>query len=336
MSAQQKSRSITRRSLLQATGVFLGGTITGGWLTGAAYTAQTAAPLPALPAGVQVPPLSTTTKSGIRLHAIQTGFVAVKQAHRAFNGPDGLAMPAIATDRRWTEWLPIYTWVIEHPEGVIVIDTGESSRATDPDYFACDPVSRFIYRSFLRFAVTKEDEIGMQLAQLGIPPTEVRWVIQSHLHSDHADGMAYFPNSEFLIGAADYPNAQGTLPCHNPAWLKPTLVKFADRPYYAFDQRYPVTKDGAVTIIPTPGHSLAHQSVLLEEDNLLYCFAGDASFDVPQMQRDTIPGINADRPQTRATLARLRTLTQQRPTIYLPSHDPDAGRRLVEQVVVTA
>ena len=69
MSAQQKSRSITRRGLLQATGVFLGGTITGGWLTGAAYTAQTAAPLPALPAGVQVPPLSTTTKSGIRLHA---------------------------------------------------------------------------------------------------------------------------------------------------------------------------------------------------------------------------------------------------------------------------
>ena len=336
MSAKQNGTAITRRGLLQATGLFLGGTITGGWLTGAAYSSQTAAPLPSLLAGVQVPPLTTTTPSGIRLHAIQTGFVAVKQAHRAFNGPDGLAMPAIATDRRWTEWLPIYTWVIEHPEGVIVIDTGESSRATDPDYFACDPVSRFIYRSFLRFAVTKEDEIGMQLAQLGIPPTEVRWVIQSHLHSDHADGMAYFPNSEFLIGAADYPNAQGTLPCHNPAWLKPTLVKFADRPYYAFDQRYPVTKDGAVTIIPTPGHSLAHQSVLLEEDNLLYCFAGDASFDVPQMQRDTIPGINADRPQTRATLARLRTLTQQRPTIYLPSHDPDAGRRLVEQVVVTA
>ena len=40
------------------------------------------------------------------------------------------------TDRHWTEPLPIYVWAIEHPEGLIVIDTGETSRASQPGYFS--------------------------------------------------------------------------------------------------------------------------------------------------------------------------------------------------------
>jgi N-acyl homoserine lactone hydrolase len=32
---------------------------------------------------------------------------------------------AIFTDHNWTDWLPTYAWVIEHREGVIVVDTGQ-------------------------------------------------------------------------------------------------------------------------------------------------------------------------------------------------------------------
>jgi putative intracellular protease/amidase len=35
----------------------------------------------------------------------------------------------VFVDRHWTEWLPICAWVVEHPEGVIVVDTGETARA---------------------------------------------------------------------------------------------------------------------------------------------------------------------------------------------------------------
>ncbi|MFZ4655443.1 MAG: N-acyl homoserine lactonase family protein [Caldilineaceae bacterium] len=335
MAAEQSNKPVRfgRRRLLQTTGALLGGAIIGSWVTGRIYTTQRAAPLPKLPDIVQVAPITVTTKAGIRIHALQTGFVAVKKSHRVYAGPDALALPAIMVDPQWTEWLPIYAWVIEHPAGVIVIDTGESSRSADPTY-ACDPGNRFVYSAFLRFAVTQADEIGNQLQQLGIPPQEVRWVIQTHLHADHMGGMAYFPNAEFLIGAADYPNSRGALPCHYPTWLAPTLVEFADKPLYTFDRSYPVTPDGAVAIVPTPGHSAAHQSVLLQDDDLLYCFAGDASFDVAQIQNDMIAGIAFDRPSARTTLARLRALTQTQPTIYLPSHDADAGRRLIARETV--
>lgn len=276
----------------------------------------------------QAPPVTVTTRSGLRIHAIQTGFVAVKTAHRSFSGPPGMGMPAIALDPRWTNWMPIYAWVIEHPEGIIVIDTGESSRTADPTYFACDPVTAFIYRSFLRFAVGPADEIGAQMMRLGLSTSDVRTVVQTHLHSDHADGMGSFPGAEFLLSPIDYPNAPGALRCRYPAWLKPTLLRWQSRPLYNFAQSYQITKAGDVYIVPTPGHSAGHQSVLLQDADCIYFFAGDTSFDETQLLQGVVGGISADPAAASATLSAVRALAAQQPTVYLPSHDPASAVRL--------
>jgi N-acyl homoserine lactone hydrolase len=61
----------------------------------------------------------------VNIHAVQTGTVDIKTAHRV-RKPGGLIR--VFTDSSWTEWLPIYAWVIDHPEGIIVVDTGETSK----------------------------------------------------------------------------------------------------------------------------------------------------------------------------------------------------------------
>ena len=68
----------------------------------------------------------------VNIHAIQTGTVQIKTAQR-IRKSGGLVR--VLTDSRWTTWLPIYTWVIDHPEGFIVVDTGETSKSSDPNYF---------------------------------------------------------------------------------------------------------------------------------------------------------------------------------------------------------
>ena len=68
----------------------------------------------------------------VNIHHIQTGTVRVKTAQRS-RKRGGLLR--VLTDSKWTDWLPIYTWVIDHPEGIIVVDTGETARASDPGYF---------------------------------------------------------------------------------------------------------------------------------------------------------------------------------------------------------
>ena len=68
----------------------------------------------------------------IKIHAIRTGSVQVKTA-QPVRKTGGLIR--ILTDSNWTEWLPIFAWVIDHPEGIIVVDTGETARTSDPAYF---------------------------------------------------------------------------------------------------------------------------------------------------------------------------------------------------------
>jgi hypothetical protein len=71
----------------------------------------------------------------MRIHAIQTGTVTVKARQREGNGPGPLRLINTLRDDRWTDPLPILAWVIEHPEGLIVVDTGETARAAQPGYF---------------------------------------------------------------------------------------------------------------------------------------------------------------------------------------------------------
>jgi hypothetical protein len=164
---------ISRRGVLRGLGVGLLGAVGGGWLNHQWTAAERNAPLPILPNVVQVPPRTITSSSGIRIHAIQTGFVAVKSAHRDYSGIEGLRLPAIAADTTWTRWMPIMTWVIEHSTGMIVIDTGETSKITESDYTNCDPITHLIYQNNLRFAVSPSDEIDAQMQMLNLAPDEV-------------------------------------------------------------------------------------------------------------------------------------------------------------------
>lgn len=331
-----KDRS--RRGFLK---LFTGGvaaSVFGGGVVGGALTywsgSQNAAPHPLVNA-TSLLPLTVTTSGGMHIHHIQTGYVAVKRAHRSYEGRDGTGIAAIITDRGWTQWMPISAWVIEHPEGVIVIDTGETSRViSDIDYFNCDPGTNFVYTSFLRFALQPDDEILPQMQQLGIKSAEVRWVVQTHLHSDHMGGLPGFKDSEIIVSELDYSASTGPLPCRYPEWLSPTFSRFDDGSFPGFEHVMQLTRAADVFIVPTPGHSPGHQSVMLVEEDVTYFFAGDASFDECQMLSGGTAGIASQPAVMRQSLSAIRTYAQSTPTIYLPSHDHESRDRLQNRSTV--
>lgn len=334
---QATNRRFTRRGFLRTTGTGLAGAFVGGFGTSrflnSWYGNQMTAP--SVPReGVAAAPLTVTTSSGMKVHHIQTGFVAVKRAHRSYDGRDGSGILAIVGDPNWTEWMPITVWVIEHPEGVILVDTGEVPEVNDPDYFACDPMSGFVYNSFLRFSVTREEVIDHQLNRLGINMNEVRWIVQTHLHGDHVHGLKFFPQAEVFTSALDYPTSQGFTRCLYPDGQETTLVTFNEDDIAGFRSSYSVTQAGDVIIVPTPGHSEGHQSVILRDGDVHYFFAGDTSFDEAQMLTDGIAGIAISPVSSRETTANIRAYAQANPTIYLPSHDPETRDRLENQQFV--
>lgn len=276
----------------------------------------------------------------MKIHAIQTGTVAIKsrQPEGVGHGPRRLAKTFF--DREWTEPLPIYAFAIEHPEGVIVVDTGETARMSEPGYFtAWHPY----YRLALREWVEPEDEIGPQLRRLGFSPDDVRRVVLSHFHTDHAGGLGHFPSSEIIASRADYEfsrgalgRARGFLPQHWPEPFTPTLIEHGGRAFGPFARSTPLTAAGDVHLLPTPGHTPGHLSVALEDGDTVFLLAADASYTQQLMLDGVVDGVSPDPTAARATLATIRALTTQRPTVYLPSHDPEAVARLAGREVVPA
>src|SRR6185312_6243739 len=79
--------------------------------------------------------LRTTTGQPMKVHLVSTGGVIVKTRFRQARNTGMLAKIDFILDRKYTDWLPIWVMIIEHPEGIFVIDTGENSDISNPDYF---------------------------------------------------------------------------------------------------------------------------------------------------------------------------------------------------------
>ena len=268
----------------------------------------------------------------MRIHAIQTGTVAVKARQREGTGRGPLRLVNTLRDKRWTDPLPILAWLIEHPEGLIVVDTGETARTAEKGYF---PAWHPYFRLGLRESVAAEQEIGPQIERLGFSTDDVRWVVLTHLHTDHAGGIAHFPDSELLVTRTELEHASGTLgklrgylPHRWPDWFSPTPVDLADTPFGPIGATQPLTAAGDIVLVSTPGHTPGHMSVAIELPDQLVVLAGDASYTQQLMRDGTADGVTNDPATANATLTALRRLSESRPTLYLPSHDPDSQTRL--------
>ncbi len=268
----------------------------------------------------------------MRIHPIQTGTVLVRERQRRGEGHGQLRVLRTLFDRRWTEPLPVLCWLIEHPEGLIMVDTGETAAASRPGHF---PRWHPYFRRCVRLQVTDTDEVGPQLRALGFSPEDVRWVVLTHMHTDHAGGLPHFPRSEVLVTPTELKLASGTmgklrgyLPQYLPDWFAPTPVRFDGPPLGRFEDTKALTQAGDVLLVSTPGHTPGHMSVAVRTDGRLVVLAGDASYTQQLMLEGAVDGVSPDENVARETLARMRDLTAAEPTVYLPAHDPESAQRL--------
>ncbi len=271
--------------------------------------------------------------SRVAIHAIQTGTVRVRQNQVRGEGSGIRRLLNTFVDQEWSDWLPVYAWLIEHPEKLILVDTGETSSTAESGYF---PDWHPYYRRGVELRVKPEQEIGPQLEKRGFSPEAIEQVVMTHLHTDHAGGLHHFPNSEIIIARSEYERASGLvgklrgyLPNHQPAWLNPTLTELDSQPYGPFPASQPLTSDGAVRIVPTPGHTPHHLSVVVDVEHHLYFLAGDTSYNERLLIEGVVDGVAPDDQTAADSQAKIRELARSKPTVYLPSHDPDAAIRLL-------
>jgi glyoxylase-like metal-dependent hydrolase (beta-lactamase superfamily II) len=265
----------------------------------------------------------------MRVHAIEIGRVRVKASQLVGRGGGLARRLAPLVDDEWSDWLPTYVFAVEHPEGVVLVDSGANAGLKRL------PRWHPYFQLAVKFDIEPEQEAGPQLRALGVGPRDVRLIVLTHLHIDHDGGLAAFPQARVLVGAGERAAAAGLkgrlngyLPQRWPSHFDPEPLVFADEPYGPFARSRRLTADGALTALPTPGHTASHVSVVLDDGERRVVFVGDAAYSQDNLLAGRVDGISPREAPTIATLARLAALAAERPTVLLPTHDPGSADRL--------
>jgi glyoxylase-like metal-dependent hydrolase (beta-lactamase superfamily II) len=225
--------------------------------------------------------------------------------------------------------LVCYGWLLVGDDGPLLVDTGPSSGEHARDFHR------------VRLEKGADQALDRALVAQDVDPSDVRTVVLSHLHTDHAGGLHHFPDNHILVSRTEldyaaglrgrlrgYPNKRW------PAWFSPATVDLPLAPLGPFPQSLPLTAAADVVLVPLPGHSPGQVGVLVTDGDHSVLIAADSSYTESAMLRGVVSGIGADEAAERLTLERIRSYAAQTPTVYLASHDPETAARLAERRTV--
>ena len=211
-----------------------------------------------------------------------------------------LFFPAEAPGTRFVA--PVSSYLVVHPKGKLVFDTGISCDAL------ADPAGRLGKRVASLFAIRSRagEDVVSQLATLGIRPDGIRYVVNSHFHFDHCGCNASFPRAEFLVQRAELAIARAEGNRYN--------AKDWDHPleYREVDGEHDVFGDGSVLLLPTPGHTAGHQSLWIRAGERQFVLAADACYTREHLERTVLPTNSYDAAQMTLSLTMLRGLRERK------------------------
>ena len=279
---------------------------------------------------IDTKPFPSASKAGqVRVSAVQTGRVRVKKAQvqPTRHGLARIAGPII--ENAWADWLPTFVWVVDHPEGVIVVDTGSAT------HLKALPQWHPYFRRAVQFDIEPEQEIGPQLRAMGLRQRDIWKVVLTHMHIDHDAGLHHFVGSHVLAEQREIALASGLrgrlmgyLPRRWPDGFDPAPFSWDNGPIGPFEKSTAITRAGDVFVIPTPGHTDNHVSVVVMHGDMAIMLAGDATYKEAMLIAGQIDGVGWSEALQKDTLARIRSFASSVPTVLLPTHDPESAGRL--------
>jgi len=264
----------------------------------------------------------------MKIHPIQTGMVRVRPM-QTFGAPSIFhRFGQLLFSSNWTDWLPIYSWLIAHKDGPILIDVGETSRINSEGYLP----NNFIYHKAAQTKISEEDEINVQLAKIGFSPANIQRIVLTHLHGDHVGGLYLFPHANIQVSKAEYDFASskkgpgmGYFNQNWPDWFHPELIVFNIRKEGVFERSLAITEDEDIIAVPTPGHSIGHISIIIHSAKVV--LSGDAVFNQETLGKE-IPAYVLPNKEGKQSVKLLKAYIANSGYTLLSSHDREAADML--------
>jgi glyoxylase-like metal-dependent hydrolase (beta-lactamase superfamily II) len=214
--------------------------------------------------------------------------------------------------------IPVPCYLIDHPAGKVLFDTGLHVQTQT------DPVGRLgAVAAFYTVTFGPGEELTARLAAMGIAPADIRFLVNSHLHFDHAGGNAQIPDATLVVQRREWEAA------HDDQQIAANV--FDPRDYdvghemIAVDGEHDLFGDGTVVCVPTYGHTPGHQALQVRLEGATVLLAADACYLRRTLESLHLPPVVHDRNAMLESLRRIRRLRDAGARIFY-GHDPDFWR----------
>ncbi|AKG37334.1 N-acyl homoserine lactonase family protein [Paenibacillus durus] len=273
----------------------------------------------------------------MKLHILQTGSTKLPYG-QLYSGKEGWtgigSFWHMATDKSHFIEVPIHAYLIEHPSiGPILVDTGISWDQTHrhKEYY------KGIFGATTdddEYALSHEQELPYQLERLGYRCEDIQHVILTHLHEDHVGGLQYFKSAKTFVSLKEWQARFEKILGFRPIYFESSyamvqnweFIDFTSGSVPGFATSHDIFGDGSIVMVPTPGHSAGHSSLLLNMGEYELFLTGDCLYTIRHLAVDQIwsfiPGNKERVSQYVQSVNSVNQLRKAKPDlIIVPNHD---------------
>ncbi len=235
----------------------------------------------------------------------------------------------------WVE-VPVVAFLVEHPGGgPILVDTGFHPAVAVDGKQGVGALGSLVFKDL---EMSPDQAVAAQLRERKIDPASVRTVVMTHLHADHASGIAEFPAATFLVSAEEW--EAGARGRQLDGYIRRQFDHAFDYrtvdfeaggvgSFATFGRSVDLFGDGSVRIVYTPGHTAGHCSVVLRLKGREALLSGDAAYTMRTIRESHLPFPMADEHRFKRSLREIQLYIEGAPdALVIPGHDMDAWRRL--------
>lgn len=242
--------------------------------------------------------------ASIKIHLLRCGSVGVDSA-LPFNintGLNPLAYTGFLRGKKHRVWLPCTTYLIEHPKGLILIDTGwdVAVRGDQRKYLA-----------WLQYCINKAllpagEAIHEQLAKLGYQPSDIDYLIFIHLHADHVSGINLVKDAKNIL-VSDLEMAdtkKHSMHYLSFMWegINFQQFSFSASEYGPAQRSFDLFEDGSFILINLPGHTAGQAGALITANGKSVLLCADGGYTKRNWEEMILPAVSISKNDSLATL----------------------------------